>query len=323
MADALFEFLNRHSSLIVTTHDPADADGLGAEKLLTLIGLSLGKQVRSINSGPVPDNFRFMDPGNTIENWGTASKTITRETAMIIVDTTDINNIGELRGVVPLVSEVFVIDHHDLNKACPFSGCIDSTASSTCEIVMESAMNAGIRLTPEYAMAAYAGIVYDTGFFAHAKTTRRTFKSAFALTEAGVNPHEMYKTMNQNISTGALLLEKVVMGTLEIKNKGRVAVQVLMKADLESTGGTYEDAEEIVNIPLKSREVEVSILAKQFTDGQTRCSLRSKGAVNVSKVAESLGGGGHITSAGFRSAKGIKETIDMVLKKVSEALDKK
>jgi phosphoesterase RecJ-like protein len=287
------------------------------------MGLSLGKQVRIINSSPVPESFRFMDTNNKIESWDTAGKTIAAETAFVIVDSTDANTIGKLKELIPHVSEVFVIDHHDINQASPFSGHIDSTASSTCEIVLESAMNAGIRLPPDYAMAAYAGLVYDTGFFAHKKTTRRTFKTALALTEAGVNPHEMYKTMNQNIPTGALLLEKAVMGTLEIKNNGRVAVQVLMQADLESTGANYEDAEDFVNIPLKSREIEVSILVKQFTDGQIRCSLRSKGAVNVAEVAESLGGGGHITSAGFRSPKGIKETIDMVLKKVSEALDKK
>jgi len=320
MSNAVFEFLSRHSSLILTTHDPADADGLGAEKIFSLIASTMGKQVRIINSGSVPENFRFLDE-DSIESWGNVRDTVKRDSALVILDTTDEYNIGELRELITGVAEVFVIDHHEPNQFCTFKGYIDNTASSTCELMLELALEAGIKLTPKCAEAAYAGLVYDTGFFAYSKTTARTFKSALALAEAGVSPYAVYRELNEKSSTGALLLQKKVLSTLEIHNQGRVAVQILRKGDLEASGARFEDAENFINIPLRSREIEVSILVKENREGQTRCSLRSKGNVNVSQIAQALRGGGHVSAAGFKSSLGPDETLSMILEKVTQALD--
>ena len=320
--NTVFEFLERHSSLIITTHDPADPDGLGSEKAFFHIAKSLGKQARIINSSPIPEKYRFMDSDNTMETWKNVQESIIRKSALVIMDTADEYNIGEIRELIPYVSEAFVIDHHEPNKFCILKGYIDNTASSTSEIVTELAQAAGIGLTRECAVAAYTGIVYDTGFFAYSKTSARTFKAVLTLMEAGVKPYEVYQEINENASTGALLLQKKVLSTLEICNQGRVAVQMLRKEDLETTGAYFEDAENFINVPLKSRDIEVSVLIKQNREGQTRCSLRSKGRVNVSKIAQSLGGGGHVSAAGFKSSLDPEETLAVVLTRVNEALDK-
>jgi phosphoesterase RecJ-like protein len=120
----------------------------------------------------------------------------------------------------------------------------------------------------------------------------------------------------------AILLKKQILSTLEIYAGGRVAVLILRKEDLVSTGANFEDAETFINIPLRAKEIVVSILVKENLEGNVRCSLRSKGAVNVSKVAQQFGGGGHVTAAGFKSAHGIEETLNEVLKKVEPLLEK-
>jgi phosphoesterase RecJ-like protein len=309
--------------LVITTHEPADPDGLGAEKVLYLIAKSLGKQVRVVNSGPVPESFRFMDTSHTIENWKNIVNPLSGEAALIILDTSDEYNIGELRQIIPFVSEIFVIDHHEPNMFCAFEGCIDNTASSVCELAVEFAQAAGITLSPEYANAAYAGIVYDTGFFAYPKTTVRTFKAALALVDAGVIPYEIYRLLHENNSIGTLLLQKKAFSTLEIHNQDQVAVQIIRKSDLETTGSNYEDTKNFINTPMRSKGIEVSILLKENKEGQVICSLRSKGKINVSQLAQTMGGGGHVTAAGFKSSLNMDETLDTVLKKVSEALEEK
>ena len=320
MFNAVFEFLSKYSSLIVTTHDIADADGLGAEKVFAQMLKTMGKQARIVNSSPVPDNFRFIDRDATVETWENARETLPPEAALVMLDTADEYNIGELKNLIPKAPEVFVIDHHEPNQFCTFKGFFDSTASSTSELAVELAQAAGVKLTFESAAAAYAGIVYDTGFFAFPKTTARTFRVALSLVEAGVNPNAIYQELNENASTGMILLQKAVLSTLEIHMQGRVAVQVLRKEDLESSGARFEDAENFINVPLKSREIEVSIMIKENREGQIRCSLRSKGKVNVSRIAQSLGGGGHVSAAGFKSSMGAEETLATVLAKVKQAL---
>ena len=321
MTNSVFDFIKRHSSIIITTHDRADADGLGAEKGFAYIAGKMGKQVRIVNSSPVPDNFRFMDQDNTIEVWSELKEKLPSGAAMVIVDTTDEYNIGDLRDLIPIASEIFVIDHHEPNQFCTFNGYVDHTASSTCELIVELATEAGIKLTPECAAAAYAGLVYDTGFFAYTKTSVRSFRTALTLVEAGVNPYWIYRELNESSSNGALLLQKQVFSALEIYDGGRVAVQILRKEALEETGARFEDAENFINVPLKSRQIEVSVLIKENKEGQIRCSLRSKGKVNVSKIAQTLGGGGHVTAAGFKSPVGIEETLNKVLSLISEGPD--
>jgi len=323
MENAVFEFLNRHSSIVITTHDHADADGLGAERVFSQIALSLGKQVRIINSSPTPENFSFMDPDNTIEIWDSIRSELPQKAGLVILDTSDEYNVGKLKDYISQAAEIFVIDHHEIAPLSKLKGYIDTTASSTCELVIELAQAAGIVLTPDRAKAAYAGIVYDTGFFAYSKTTSRTFKAALILVDNGVKPYDVYRELNEKATTGALLLQKTVFSTLEIHHQGKVAVQMLRKEDLENCGANFEDAEHFINLPLKSREIEVSILIKENREGQTRCSLRSKGTVNVSKIAQTLGGGGHVSAAGFKSPHNVEETLRIILEKVGKALEKK
>jgi phosphoesterase RecJ-like protein len=320
MTDAVFDFLNRHSSLVITTHDNADPDGLGAELVFSQLAKNMKKEVRIVNSSAVSEKYRFMDPENTIESWEDFGKTLDRNTALVILDSADEYNIGKLRDLIPYTAEVFVIDHHELNQFHTLKGYIDPSASSTCEMAVELAMKAGICLTPANARAAFAGIAYDTGFFAFNKTTTRTFKAATLLTEAGAVPYEVYQQFNGRYNIGALRLEKTVFGSLEIVNQGKVAVQVLRKEFLENCCATMEDAQNFINTPLKCKDVQVSVLVKENREGNVKCSLRSKGEVNVSKIAQSLGGGGHVTAAGFKSSGSVDETLQIILEKISKEL---
>jgi len=321
MADAVFDFLNRHPSLVITTHENADPDGLGAELVFSQLAESMGKKVRIVNSDAISEKFRFIDPENVIESWVNFEKTLDREAALVIVDTADEYNIGELRDLIPYASEAFAIDHHEPNKFSTLPGYIDPTASSACELVVEMAMKAGISLTPTNARAAFAGIAYDTGFFAYSKTTLRTFKAAGVLFEAGAVPYDIYREFYQKSNLGALLLEKSVLGSLEIMDQGRVAVQVLRKEFLESCHATSDDSDGFINTPLKCKDVQVSVLVKENKEGNVKCSLRSKGKVNVSRIAQSMGGGGHISAAGFKSSRNLDETLHIILDRISKEIN--
>ena len=46
-------------------------------------------------------------------------------------------------------------------------------------------------------------------------------------------------------------------------------------------------------------DVQVAIFFRELPEGRYRVSLRSKGEVNVSTVAEHFGGGGHKCASGF------------------------
>jgi phosphoesterase RecJ-like protein len=322
MTDKVLKFLKRHNSLVLTTHEGADADGLGSELVFAQICRELGKKVRIFNTAPVTEHYAFMDPQKEIEVWNPSlAGEISKNTALVILDTSDEYNIGKVKEFVSQALEVFVIDHHEPNKFSNWEGYIDKTAASTCEMVIEVANAAGVVLNQVSAVAAYAGIIYDTGSFAYSKTTVRTFRAALSLVEAGVNPYSIYHELYENASTAALLLQQQVLSTLELRNGGRVAVQILRKRDLEASQASIEDADNFINVPLRSRDVMVSVLVKENREGLIRCSLRSKGKVNVSKIARIFGGGGHVSAAGFKSKNSIEETLSGVMEKITAVLD--
>jgi phosphoesterase RecJ-like protein len=321
MYDEILAFLGRHQSFILCTHDPPDADGLGAEITFACILKTMGKHFRIINASPFSANFAFMDRERVIESWNKDDHDyLPEKSALLILDTSDEYNIGIMREILDRVREVFVLDHHEPTPQSALKGHIDSAAASTSELVVEIAVETKITPDENSARAAYAGIVYDSGFFGFIKTSRRTFTAALYLVERGVVPYQIYRELNESASTGALLLQKQVFSTMEIHG-GKIAVQVLRKEYLEKTGANFEDAGGLINIPLKSMDIAVSILVKENTQAEVRLSLRSKGSVNVSKIAQAFGGGGHVSAAGFRCVQGIEEVMGNTLKQVIEKVE--
>jgi phosphoesterase RecJ-like protein len=326
MFKPFFDFIERNDSFILTTHDPPDPDGLGSEMLCAFLLASRGKICRVINAGPTPEPFLFMDPDRIVESWETSDKSgkfgdFPEKSSLLVFDTSDEYNIGAVKELLDRVRDVLIIDHHQPGNVLAFPGIIDPDAGSVCEMMVEAAAEAGLKPDMKTAAAAFAGIVYDTGSFAYPKTTSRTFRAALRLLECGALPYETHRNLYESASWRALLLHKRVLSSLDIRCGGRVAVQVLRKEDLETTGAKFEDAESFINVPLKAKEIEVSLVIKENIEGKIRCSLRSRGTVNVSKIAQQFGGGGHVTAAGFRSGLDIEKTLEQTLKSIEFHLD--
>jgi phosphoesterase RecJ-like protein len=114
------------------------------------------------------------------------------------------------------------------------------------------------------------------------------------------------------------VLQSKVLASLELYYDQQVAVQTLLRENIIECNATYEEAHTFINIPLKSGEIRVSVFLKENQEGVLRCSLRSKGNVNVAEIAQSFGGGGHKTAAGFKSKLPLEETKKEVLKKLKK-----
>jgi phosphoesterase RecJ-like protein len=317
----IVDFIVKNTRFVLTTHDTADADGIGSELALAFILERLGKEAHILNASAIPERFRFMDPLRQVGVWdGEKHGGLPGASALIILDTSDIFHTGAMKDVIPLFRETMAIDHHELNPHSSMRGYIDSTAAATCELIMEIAAHFGQTLDRITATAVFAGLNYDSGSFAYSKTTARTFRAAQTLVEAGAQPYEIHRHLNENASTASLLLQSRVLAGITLYFGGQVAVMTLRRDDLYATGALLEDAESFINIPLKSKGVTVSIMVKENEEGKVRCSLRSKGTVNVSQIAQRFSGGGHAMAAGFRSDATLEETLDQVLEEVQKAL---
>lgn len=317
-------WLRDRDDFVLTTHESPDADGLGSLYALTEALRGIGKRAVSLISERVPAKFAFMDPEGRIGSIVSGDAPLDAAGAtLLVLDTHDPHYLGKVADLLlDNVEAKLFIDHHEPRSVLPEEAWIDPTASSTCEMVHEIILDLEAPLALDAAEALFTGIVYDTGSFIYSKTSARTFACGLDLVGRGVLPYVVHGKMYESSSVGALMLQKLALASLELHNGNRIAVQTMTKADLERSGAQYEDAEDLINIPLQGRSVEVSVLLKQNLEGVLRCSLRSKGGVNVAHIAQNFGGGGHRMAAGFKATLPLEQMKRKVLERIQEALER-
>jgi phosphoesterase RecJ-like protein len=318
--EPIAQFIRRNPNIILTAHETPDGDALGAEYALYSALRELGKQIRIINSDAASHKFQFLDMERVIESIEEGAKLPENlaDWALIILDTNDIHNIGEMSELVlPFVKEYFILDHHEREGDVVTGNLVVEDASSTCEVVYELIKELDVQIDYPAAQAIYTGIIYDTGSFIYPKTSPKTFKIAHHLSSIGVQPNSIYSAVYESNSISSLKMQSKVLSTLELKLNHRVAIQKMLKETIQECGGSYEESDTFINTPLKSERIRVSVFFKENENGLLRCSLRSKGNINVADIAQQFGGGGHKTAAGFKCTSSLEETQKKVLDMLS------
>ncbi len=317
----IIDFIISNNNFILSAHETPDGDAIGSEYAMLKALQKLGKNVKVFNSDPMPGKFSFIDENHEIMTLESEDQLPDNlgDYVLLILDTNDENNIGVVAEyVLPRVKGYFIIDHHESEEDLLVQNLIQKSASSTAEILYLLFKEMGIEIDFKMAQALFMAIVYDTGSFIYPKTTALTFEIARDLVTIGVSPNYIYSKVYESNSISSLLLHSKVLSTLEIVFDNHVAIQTMTKETIIDSGALYEEADQIINFPLRSESIKVSIFFKENLDGLLRCSLRSKGNIDVAEIAQSFGGGGHKTAAGFKCKLSLEETKKLVLEKLSK-----
>ncbi|MDA3781357.1 MAG: bifunctional oligoribonuclease/PAP phosphatase NrnA [Bacteroidales bacterium] len=314
----IIDYLNLNDKFIITCHESPDGDALAAEYSLGKGLINLNKNIKILNSDPSPETFKFGDPIHLIKQYET-EKDLPEDLenwTLLIVDT-EKSNIGTISKILfDKVKNIIIIDHHNYGETNNPYIFLNPDAGSSCEIIYEILMKMNIDIELDIAIAIYTGIIYDTGSFAYPKTNAQAFHIAEHLVNLGVIPNKIYSRIYESKSIESIILQTLVHQNMELHYDQRVAVQYMSKKTLLDSGALYEEAQEIVNFPLQSEIVRVSVFFKEDSDGLLRCSIRSKGEVNCASVARIFNGGGHKTAAGFKCY----EAFDIIHQRVLDIL---
>ncbi len=313
------DFLTRTQRFIITSHETPDADAVGSECAISKALRGLGREVVILNADPIPRKLAFLDPEKLIRVLEREDQVPADigEYSLLMLDTNDVQNIGQIASLVlPRVREHFIIDHHEQEEDLLAGNFIQKSASSTAEIIYQLLREMNVTIDKEIAQALFTGIVYDTGSFIYPKTTALTFEIARDLVAKGVRPNIVYSRLYESNSISALILQTRVLSTLELFFSDHVSVLTMTCEMVVDTGANYDEADQLINIPLRSEDIRVSVFFKQNSAGMLRCSLRSKANINVAEIAQSFGGGGHRTAAGFKCRDTLEKSKQIVLEKL-------
>lgn len=293
MLSQVVELIENKNKFGITTHIKPDGDGVGSSLGLYWLLKSLGKEAEVIVHGDVPQSYRSLPGAEMIRD----VRSIDREyDAIFVIECSDVSR----PGIEGLEKQFTVnIDHHSTSEHFGTVNWIDSTASAVGEMIYNLCKAIGGKITREIAECVYMALVTDTGSFHFSNTTDRTLKVASELVKAGVKPAEISEAVYNNYPWSRVELMRQVVATIKRHDNGRIAT---MRQTLEMrriAGAVDGDNNGFVNIPLAAREVVASVYMREVSEGKYRVSLRSKGDINVARVAEKFGGGGHNNAAGL------------------------
>jgi len=188
------------------------------------------------------------------------------------------------------------IDHHASGRPFADVNWIDPHAVATAEMVFRLGREAGVPLSPEIATCLYTALMTDTGSFMFQGTNEHTFALARELTLAGADPSHCARNIYFAHSGAKMRLLGEALRNLN--QEGHLVWIWVTQEQMERCGAKEEDCEGLVNYALSIADAEVAVFFRELPDGRFRVSLRSKGKVNVAKLAERFGGGGHECASG-------------------------
>jgi phosphoesterase RecJ-like protein len=315
------EFAHSHQQFLLLTHVRPDADALGSQIGMADALSQIGKSARTVIGSTFPERYRFLDPEQRIERYQPTGDFFRSADAIIILDTGTWNQLGEC-GPPLREREVpkFVIDHHLTQDDLGATRLVDVSSEATGRLVFESFGALGATPSPRAATALFAALAMDTGWFHHSNMKPATFELAARLTQLGASPVQIYEYLYERNSPSRLRLQGRVLDRLKLAGSDRIAYSEVYLTDYPETGAHPLETEDFVQLMRSVADVEVGILFIEQLDGRVKVSLRSRSNVDVSKLAEKYGGGGHARAAGMTASGPLAEARENVLAAVVAAL---
>ena len=295
--------LRSSDKLLLTTHENPDGDALGSLLAMHWILEQLGKDTlmfMSPDEFPLPWEYR----GWTFERLaGTPPEDVAERTIVFL----DCGNIDRM----PVDFLQADGPAHPQHRPPPRQHALrhgqpgGPAASCTAEIVWHLAKELGAEITPRIADALYTGLVTDTGKFMYENTTPEAHRMAADLIDAGVEPHEVYRRLYEDLPFRRLQLLQRALASVERHDGGAITIAHLLKDDYEQTGAQETDSEGVVDHMRAVEGTAVAVLVRELLsddrNGMRKVSLRATdGRVDVSRIAREFGGGGHPQAAGLR-----------------------
>jgi bifunctional oligoribonuclease and PAP phosphatase NrnA len=290
---SIAEMLKGCNRILISAHKSPDGDALGSQLALMLALEKLNKTVTAHNLDPVPEIYRFLPHADRIK---IGLPVQGHYDAYIVVDA-DPPRTGLFDKKYP--ADILInIDHHITNpREWPLTW-LDTDASACGEMIYKLIQVLEVNIDRQIALCLFTAIFTDTGSFRYSNTKSESMKIAADMLEAGADPWLVTENVYESFAFRRLKLLGAVLAGMERSSDGRVAWVVITDELYHQTGTTAEDTDSFINFVRSVKGVEVAVLIRQTGESQYKLSLRSKGRIDLSSLAQSFGGGGHKNAAG-------------------------
>lgn len=315
----VIEAIKKSKRFLITAHVNLEGDSIGSQLAMKELLNEMGKKAFIIDSDPVPEHYKFLPKASEISN--EIDESLDFDT-VVVLDCPTLKRIGKVRGLISKNKSIINIDHHVSNERFGHVNWVDPNASSAGELVYRLFKEAGKALTKETALNLYIAILTDTGSFNYDNTSSLTHEIAGELLGYGLEPAAISESVYERRSIEDLKLLGLVLSTIRLNKAGDVAYLEMTNKILKKTEADVAKSEGFVNYAKSIDRVKVGILFREEPGGvgKIHVSFRSKGNVDVNRIAAFFGGGGHARASGCVVDGALAEVEKKVLAKVEEIL---
>lgn len=295
------KFILESKKIGITYHVSPDGDAVGSVLALFNALKSLNKDCYIISKDTLSENLKFLKGSDEIT--GEITEPVDETDIVVVLDCGNLERVSA--NLKEFTGTIINIDHHISNDKYGDINYIDSNAAATAEIVFELLNLMGISFEKEDSVikdigtCMYTSIVTDTGAYRHSNVTERTHKISATLKKIGVDNTFIYQSLFDNKDFSRIKLIGKALSSMQLILNGKVALLEIDKNFTADLGIDIGDTSDIISYGLQIKGVEVTLLLKEVEDG-VKASLRAKSYVDVRKIAEVFGGGGHIRASGIK-----------------------
>ncbi len=307
-------FLAKHNSFLILSHESADADSVGSTMAMALYLEKLGKNVGVLPDKKLHTKLQFLVHERFLVNLDKINNSEGSFDALIVLDSSNIE-----RTVLPLESALWQlpilnIDHHGDNTFFGEVNIFDEDAAATCEILATIIPEKA--LDDKIAMQLYAGIVGDTGCFRHSNTTPGVLRLAADLQEYDFDRNEVIRLVILHVEEDAF---RMLADALRyVKFLPGFIYLALPNDVLERYNLDEANHPDFVSYLTNVGDAKVVAVMKEIEKNIIKISLRGCFGVNVRVIAQHFGGGGHILAAGAK----VEGDFDIVVKEMEQYVKK-
>jgi phosphoesterase RecJ-like protein len=310
--------IRKFNKFLITSHINPEGDAIGSQVAMAYLLKKLGKESAMLDDSPVPNLLQFMK----------GTEHILKEMphdfnyqAVIVLDSPDLARIGRVNEYIKKDSAIINIDHHISNTNFGKFNWVEPEFSSAGEMVYDLFKAFKVKISLDEAIVLYVSIMTDTGSFRYSNTSSKTHRIVAELIDIGVKPYEMHTKIYETSSVQDTNLLGEALQTMKLTDDGKIAWLWVTKEMLKKTKASLEGTEGIINFARSIDSVEIAILFRETgTEDKVKVSFRSKGKVDVNKLAGLFGGGGHPTASGCTVFGKIEDVEKKVLEKAKQIL---
>ena len=308
------------TTFVLVTHVQPDGDALGSEVGLAHFLLERGKRVRIVNQDPTPELLRFLETDRCpveVYDPGVHDPELRATDRLVLVDNSAPDRLGRMERIMAeCAARTLCIDHHPSRDTPWGLQVLDERSCATAAMIYQLVRDAGWTPDALAAEALYTGLATDTGFFRFNSTDVEAHEIAAALLRLGAVSARVFQAIYERNSLAYTRLLGHALADVQVQG-GAVAFAVVTLDLVERLDAADVDASEITTALLAMDGIRVALMFRELNRGRVKVSLRSKGSIDVHRLAGEFGGGGHRNASGIVTAGALADVVRAVTERAA------